>query len=416
MTHYRLQRGCWIWLTAMIAVTSMLHTGSAVAAEPTPGTACSPTGAFSIAGGPEAAGKAYMMVCASGTWTRIVETSATGFVGIMRATPTAPLDVGGEMRLGNSGSTCTAALAGTEHYNASAKAIEFCNGSAWTAYPQVCTSVTPAMFNFTDQTGVNPSTLITSNIIQITGMGCAVNIAASGSGTPTYRVCSDSSCATVLQDWTSDGSLVSSGQYVQMRLTSSATGSGTVPGILAIATVATVWRVTTKGSTGCSSDAPGTVCSDGSVYAGITPDGYVPFYIQRCNAGMYWNGGACAGMGFNFAWSLGASILNNITNTTTGKANTASIAALNNSDGPYSAALYCKNLNEDGHTDWYLPSANDLRVITNNYSTNFNATAYLWTSTENATASAQAFAPATAAYNLFNGKTQATSTRCVRHD
>ena len=48
------------------------------------------------------------------------------------------------------------------------------------------------------------------------------------------------------------------------------------------------------------------------------------------------------------------------TSTTDGPSNTATIAALGSS---YQAAYFCKNLTLNGHSDWYLPSRNELEVI-----------------------------------------------------
>ena len=55
----------------------------------------------------------------------------------------------------------------------------------------------------------------------------------------------------------------------------------------------------------CAAPSPaiGSICSDGSQYAGLTPDGNVKMYIMRCNLGQSWNGSACTGTETTVAWS-----------------------------------------------------------------------------------------------------------------
>lgn len=55
-----------------------------------------------------------------------------GNVGIGTASPTAKLDVAGEIKIGNSASACNATNEGQQRYNATVKNMEFCNGTAWT--------------------------------------------------------------------------------------------------------------------------------------------------------------------------------------------------------------------------------------------------------------------------------------------
>ena len=53
-------------------------------------------------------------------------------VGIGTTSPSARLDVAGEVKFGSSGVACTAAREGQVRYNSVIKSIEFCNGSNWT--------------------------------------------------------------------------------------------------------------------------------------------------------------------------------------------------------------------------------------------------------------------------------------------
>ena len=54
-------------------------------------------------------------------------------VGIGTAAPAAKLDVSGEVKFGNTSSTCDFANEGQQRYNSSSKMMEFCNGVAWTS-------------------------------------------------------------------------------------------------------------------------------------------------------------------------------------------------------------------------------------------------------------------------------------------
>lgn len=56
---------------------------------------------------------------------------SAGNVGIGSATPTAKLDVAGEIKLGNTSSTCNAANEGQQRYDSTSKSMQFCNGTNW---------------------------------------------------------------------------------------------------------------------------------------------------------------------------------------------------------------------------------------------------------------------------------------------
>ena len=57
-----------------------------------------------------------------------------GNVGVGTATPVAKLDVAGEVKFGNTSSTCNSTNEGQQRYNSTSKNMEFCNGTSWTAY------------------------------------------------------------------------------------------------------------------------------------------------------------------------------------------------------------------------------------------------------------------------------------------
>ena len=67
----------------------------------------------------------------NGTTGAIMTITDAGRVGIGTTTPATTLDVVGAVKVGTSSATCSSGIAGAQRYNNNA--IEFCNGTAWTA-------------------------------------------------------------------------------------------------------------------------------------------------------------------------------------------------------------------------------------------------------------------------------------------
>lgn len=61
-----------------------------------------------------------------------ITSTGVGIGGV--TTPAAKLDVAGEIKFGNTSSTCNTANEGQQRYNSSTKVMEFCNATAWTAF------------------------------------------------------------------------------------------------------------------------------------------------------------------------------------------------------------------------------------------------------------------------------------------
>lgn len=121
---------------------------------------------------------------------------------------------------------------------------KFCNGTEWVALGSSVDNQ-PDNFSFTDQTGVSLSTLVTSNIVQITGMSDGTNISITGDGSPQYRICSDATCATN-PSFTSAAGQINADQYVQLRLTSNGSASTMNSATITVGSVSDQWDVTTN--------------------------------------------------------------------------------------------------------------------------------------------------------------------------
>ena len=103
-----------------------------------------------------------------------------GNVGIGTTTPQVSLDVGGGIRAGSQTTVtiCNSPLEGTQRYNYSIHALEYCNGADWTS---MTASTAPAAFSFTNQTNVYFNYTITSNAVTLAGFVGSLT-AACGTG------------------------------------------------------------------------------------------------------------------------------------------------------------------------------------------------------------------------------------------
>jgi len=327
---------------------------------------------------------------------------------------------GGGIKLGTSTSTCDGTIEGALRYENTSKCLQLCDGTDWACISvATCADATPAAFDFTDLVNQATSTQVESSILQITDLGCIVNVTISGEGSPEYRTCSSSDCSTVVLDWRSASGTISDDDYLQLRLTTSAIGGDVFSATVNVGTMADVWNATPTGD--CTgSPAAGTVCADGTVFAGQSPDGNVKMYVTRCDAGMTWDGTTCSGTRSLLTWDkgTGGTILTGYISQITGETNTAGLNGLSNSDSPYIAAQTCENYDDgNGNTDWYLPARSELNVIYGNknvigqFST--SGTRY-WTSTEVSAGFATAQRFSDGSQGGGDLKQQAYAVRCTR--
>ena len=142
----------------------------------------------------------------------------------------------------------------------------------------------------------------------------------------------------------------------------------------------TEWQCTVGLDACLGTPAPGAVCADGTVYAGISPDGIVPMYTTPIDAPstMSWNNGAQTWTDTPVVNCTGTQ-----TSCRTGEANTTILAGLSDAASPHVAARYCNNLTAHGFTDWYLPAQEELSELYDNRTAigNFTTNLY-WSSSE----------------------------------
>lgn len=340
-----------------------------------------------------------------------------------RAQISADFSSGGAIRIGESVTACSSVIQGAVKFDSSDNTFKYCDATQWKfLVADPCSTSLPTDWTFTNLTGQSRSTVVTSSIHQVTGIGsCMATVTVSGIGsTAEYQICSDSSCSTVDQTWGSAAGSIANNKYIQLRQTTSAYGNVVHTASVTVGHRQETWTATTSGDCTDVSPALGTLCADGTFYVGQSPDGNVKMYTTPCNPGMFWDGTACSsGRAFGYQWSNNNTVATGVTNATTGEANTTTLAGLSNADSPYPAASYCYNYNGYGQTDWYLPSTNEANVLITacglfpDSSCSDSGNRY-WLSRETTVANASRYT--FAAGVVGTTKTDAYRTRCVRKD
>jgi len=76
---------------------------------------------------------------------------------------------------------------------------------------------------------------------------CAqLSVSMSGDSTAQYRVCSDSSCSSVVTNWTNASGFITLDNYIQLRVTTSSTANTTVTATLTLDLYGINWNATTE--------------------------------------------------------------------------------------------------------------------------------------------------------------------------
>lgn len=156
----------------------------------------------------------------------------------------------------------------------------------------------------------------------------------------------------------------------------------------------------------------GDTCTDGSVYAGLSPNGNIPMYMKATGQGAKpWNNGNSSGK-----------VNVGVSNYNTGFSNTNTLIA-NDSDTsvggtqPHQAAQSCADATAHGHTDWYLPARNELQVLYDNRAAvGLGSSGLYWSSTENLQNYAHRLDFSDGNWFTTIGKQGAYSVRCVRKE
>lgn len=156
------------------------------------------------------------------------------------------------------------------------------------------------------------------------------------------------------------------------------------------------------------SPAVGTTCLDGSKYAGMSGADKMFVTLADNSTGTPWNNG-------NFS----NTVATGTTSTSNGKTNSQTIAgidadSLTGGAQPHQATMICENLSVHGHTDWYLPSIDELTTLyTNRVAIGGFTNTWFWSSTEMDADTARIFRFNTGA-PLTGTKGNIYYVRCVR--
>ncbi len=117
----------------------------------------------------------------------------------------------------NAGCSGPAGVMGDVMFNNTSRVTQYCDGDLWRSVMPPCD--VPSGFTFPSLTGQSPGT-IESSIVQVAGLGCSpASASISGTGTPSFRVCADAACSSVVRNYSNAATTVSNGQYIQVRFT-----------------------------------------------------------------------------------------------------------------------------------------------------------------------------------------------------
>lgn len=262
----------------------------------------------------------------------------------------------------------------------------------------------PSTLSFTTPayTQYQRSTLATSGDITISGFVRPETLSVSGDGSPQISVSGGA--------WETSAK-VGPSDTVRIRLMASSSANTTSTATVKLGTtVVGSFSVTTETGADCLTGPVGTRCeSDNSIYVGTTSQGHRLYMASTTEGPLAWKTtNTATGVTLNGTFNATA------TSVTDGLPNTNILMAADGSLHP--AAQACR----DKGDAWYLPSPNDLTLITNNRGqipswAIPDQEQYIWTSQNNATAAIYRKLSSTS--NVTSGaRTDLREVRCVRND
>lgn len=342
--------------------------------------------------------------------------TVSGFFGVRTATASngativvngSPQGASANVEAGNSVALRMAAASTYNTQNSTTLSLSSYN-QTWTITTRA-QDTTPNSFSFSNLTNQAVSTQVQSNAVTISGFDGPLTVSVSGNGSPQLQVAGGA--------WVTSG-LISPGQSLRLRLTTSASYSTAHTATVTLGTYSTAWSATTLGGT-CNLPWGGTINNGQSVTAyqaasvacgqtcasqtrtcsgGVLSGTYThqSCSVRSCETacvsiGQEFQGGKCATTGTNaliaassdtgsFVWGSLA-ITRSTNSSTNGQGNTAVLAAYGASAHP--AASACANLTLGGFDDWYLPAIDELdQLYQSQLLIGGFSTSHYWSSTE----------------------------------
>jgi len=201
---------------------------------------------------------------------------------------------------------------------------------------------TPDAFSFSSTSGLEPGVVTESAAVTITGISGDIPISVSGGE---YSISGGAYTATA--------GVITNGQTVRLRVTSSASWSGSASSTVTIGTASGTFTALTRDAGPC--DLPGisvgTSCGDGTVYVGDYDSKRYFMTTSRTATA---------------TWSDSNTNMRSATSSTSGWTNTQGMRASSPTLSFFNGAQYCANTIG---SDFFLPSTNEINEIWNNLST-----------------------------------------------
>lgn len=159
----------------------------------------------------------------------------------------------GAINPGAGGAGCTTNTAGIKpeghiFYNEDYHTYQYCDGDDWQILGVGSGVIGGGFLSFTDLTDQPTSTQVTSNILQVSSDG---SISITGDGSPEYRICADDTCSSETQTWGSTAGTITSGDFLQLRSTTSGTSETTRIVTIAVNSASDQWEITTATIDSC---------------------------------------------------------------------------------------------------------------------------------------------------------------------